>query len=44
MTGITIYRIQGGQVRTTWWSYDAFGLMQQLGAIPATAEHAGARA
>jgi steroid delta-isomerase-like uncharacterized protein len=44
MTGITIYRIQGGQVRETWWNYDALGMMQQLGAIPAPAEHAGARA
>jgi steroid delta-isomerase-like uncharacterized protein len=42
MAGVTIYRIQGGQVRETWWSYDALGLMQQLGAIPA-AEQAAAR-
>lgn len=44
MAGITIYRIADGQVRETWWSYDALGMMQQLGAIPAPAEHAGARA
>ena len=44
MTGITIYRIQDGQVRTTWWTYDALGLMQHLGAISAAAEYAGARA
>jgi steroid delta-isomerase-like uncharacterized protein len=44
MAGITIYRIAGGQVRETWWNYDALGMMQQLGAIPAPAEHAGARA
>ena len=43
MTGITIYRIAAGQVRETWWSYDALGMMQQLGAIPAPAEAAGAR-
>ncbi|HEY7479504.1 MAG TPA: ester cyclase [Gemmatimonadales bacterium] len=42
MAGVTIYRIQGGQVRETWWNYDALGLMQQLGAIPA-AEQAAAR-
>lgn len=42
MAGITIYRIQGGQVQETWWNYDALGMMQQLGAIPAPAEHAGA--
>jgi steroid delta-isomerase-like uncharacterized protein len=43
MTGITIYRIQGGQVRETWWNYDALGMMQQLGAIPAPTEQVGAR-
>jgi steroid delta-isomerase-like uncharacterized protein len=42
MTGVTIYRIQGGQVRETWWNFDALGMMQQLGAIPAP-EQAGAR-
>jgi predicted ester cyclase len=43
MVGNTLYRIQSGQVRETWWNYDALGLMQQLGAIPAPAEQAGAR-
>lgn len=43
MAGITIYRVEGGQVRETWWSYDALGMMQQLGAIPVPAEQAGAR-
>jgi steroid delta-isomerase-like uncharacterized protein len=38
MTGITIYRLVGSQVRETWWNYDALGMMQQLGAIPATTE------
>ena len=42
MAGITIYRIASGQVRESWWNYDALGMMQQLGAIPAPAEHAGA--
>jgi steroid delta-isomerase-like uncharacterized protein len=40
MAGNTLYRIQRGQVRETWWNYDALGLMQQLGAIPAPAEQA----
>ncbi len=40
MAGITMYRLQGGQVRETWWTYDALGMMQQLGAIPAPAEQA----
>ncbi len=44
MAGITIYRISGGQVRETWWNYDALGMMQQLGAIPAAPEPAVARA
>ena len=44
MAGVTIYRIGAGQVRETWWNYDALGLMQQLGAIPAPAERAAARA
>lgn len=43
MSGITIYRIAGSQVQETWWSYDALGMMQQLGAIPAPAEQVGAR-
>lgn len=43
MSGITIYRIVGSQVRETWWSYDALGMMQQLGVIPAPAEQVGAR-
>jgi len=44
MAGITIYRLQGGQVRETWWNYDALGMMQQLGAIPAPTAQVGARA
>jgi steroid delta-isomerase-like uncharacterized protein len=44
MTGITIYRIAGAQVHETWWSYDALGMMQQLGAIPGATEQVGARA
>ena len=31
-----VYRLDGGTVREVWWIGDAFGLMQQLGAIPAS--------
>jgi steroid delta-isomerase-like uncharacterized protein len=43
MAGSTMYRIQGGQVRESWWNYDALGMMQQLGIIPAPAEQAAGR-
>jgi steroid delta-isomerase-like uncharacterized protein len=35
MRGITLYRVSAGQVREMYWNYDVFGLLQQLGAIPA---------
>ena len=35
MRGITLYRIAGGKVKELYWNYDVFGLMQQLGVIPA---------
>jgi steroid delta-isomerase-like uncharacterized protein len=35
ITGITIYRIAGDKIAECWWSYDALGMMQQLGVIPA---------
>lgn len=34
-TGITIYRIVGGQVAECWWNVDMVGLLQQLGVMPA---------
>ena len=34
VTGIYISRIAGGKVVEDWESFDALGLMQQLGAIP----------
>jgi len=34
-TGVGIGRIEGGRIVETWAEYDALGLMQQLGAIPA---------
>src|SRR5262245_6127889 len=35
MRGITLYRVVGGKVTEIYWNYDVFGLLQQLGAIPA---------
>lgn len=34
ITGITIYRIADGKIVECWWSYDALGMLQQLGVIP----------
>ena len=34
VTGIEIDRIAGGKIEETWVSYDALGMMQQLGVIP----------
>ncbi len=33
--GVTIYRLEGGQIVEGWWTYDSLGLLQQLGVIPA---------
>src|SRR5215208_2186107 len=41
VAGITISRIEGGKVAEEWDSYDALGLMQQIGAIPEPGERAG---
>lgn len=38
MRGITLYRLAGGKVSEMYWNYDLFGLLQQLGAIPAPGE------
>ena len=35
MTGITIMRIVEGKIVEGWHQYDALGMMQQLGMIPA---------
>jgi predicted ester cyclase len=35
VSGIDIYRIFNGKIEETWVSWDALGLLQQLGAIPA---------
>ena len=37
ITGITIDRFSGGKIAESWDNWDALGLMQQLGAIPAMA-------
>ena len=37
ITGMGIARIEDGQIAESWWEFDAIGLMQQLGAIPAPA-------
>jgi steroid delta-isomerase-like uncharacterized protein len=33
-TGIDISRVDGGRIVEAWVSYDALGLLQQLGAVP----------
>lgn len=35
ITGMGIVRIEDGRIAESWWEFDALGLMQQLGAIPA---------
>jgi predicted ester cyclase len=35
--GMGIARIENGKIAESWWEFDALGLMQQLGAIPAPA-------
>lgn len=34
VTGIEFDRVAGGKMQETWVSYDALGMMQQLGVIP----------
>src|SRR5229473_286320 len=43
VTGVDIDRYQDGKVVEAWASYDMFGLLQQLGVVPAMAP-AGASA
>jgi predicted ester cyclase len=43
VTGVDIARFQNGKVVEAWASYDMFGLLQQLGVVPALAP-AGAKA
>ena len=45
MRGVTLYQLAGGKVREMYWNYDVFGLLQQLGVIPAPGQQpAGASA
>lgn len=37
VTGITIARVRNGKVIESWNNWDALGLMQQLGVVPAEA-------
>jgi steroid delta-isomerase-like uncharacterized protein len=39
--GMTINRISGGKIAETWSTYDALGMMQQMGAIPQPGEQTG---
>jgi len=34
VTGITLYRIQGGKIAESWNFEDKFGLLRQIGAFP----------
>jgi predicted ester cyclase len=40
--GISIYRIEGGQIAQSWSVVDQLGLMRQLGAIPEPGQAQGA--
>lgn len=33
-TGMTIYRLAGGEIVEAWWSRDMLGLLIQLGVVP----------
>ena len=34
VSGITIYRLEGGKVAECWWGYDVLSILQQLGVAP----------
>jgi predicted ester cyclase len=38
VTGITIDRVSNGQITESWTNWDTFGLLKQLGVVPATAQ------
>src|SRR5918912_3413641 len=38
VTGITLYRIQGGKIAESWNVEDKFGLLRQIGAFPEPAQ------
>jgi steroid delta-isomerase-like uncharacterized protein len=41
VTGITVDRFSGGQFVESWTSYDALGMMQQIGTIPEPGQDQG---
>ena len=41
VSGIGLYRLAGGKIAEEWESWDALGLLQQLGAIPAPGQTTG---
>ena len=43
VTGMNIDRYQNGKIVESWSNYDMFGMLQQLGVVPALAP-AGAKA
>ena len=43
-TGITVLRFARGKVVEEWVNWDALGLMQQLGAVPASGQAKAATA
>ncbi len=40
VTGMTLARIENGQIVEEWNNFDQLGMMQQIGAIPAAATDA----
>ncbi len=38
---LSLYRIEGGKIQEIWWGYDVFGVLQQMGVIPAPAQAGG---
>jgi predicted ester cyclase len=36
-SGVSVYRETGGKIVESWYVYDLFGFLQQLGAIPVAA-------
>lgn len=35
VTAMNIHRVTGGQIQEAWFNWDALGMMQQLGVVPA---------
>ena len=38
LSGVTIFRLSGGEIVEAWDFYDGLGLLRQLGAMPASGE------